>query len=623
MRDTMTHRGPDDAGVWRREPQGDAVLAVRRLAIIDTSQRGHQPMANEDGSVRVAFNGEIYNHGVLRAGLERRGHRFHSQCDTEVLVHLYEEHGPSMVDHLSGMFAFAIWDEAAESLFLARDPLGVKPLYWLDNGSTFGFASEAKALLPLVPRREVDPVALWQYLTFLVVPPPRTLFTGVSKLGIAEAMRVTRDGPQPPRRYWDPIANRTCFEGEPVAWERELRNQLLRSVEGQMMSDVPAGAFLSGGVDSSTNVALISRISKTPLTTFSIGYAEKDAYNEFEWSRSVAERFHTTHHELIIDAEDFWRALPGVVYHMDEPIGCPTNVSVYLLARLARDVGVTVIHLGEGSDEIFAGYPNYARVAALTEGPWKSFRRLPKRLRKVVSTVAYPLMSQRPELAFRREALLRGARDDGRLWWGQRSGFFSRELEHITTSGLQRLVDRDEPGRMVLNTAADADAAGARDELDRIIYQDLRLLLPEQLLMRHDKLTMASSVEGRFPLLDRPLVELAMAMPFEEKVRGGVGKHVLKRVMGDLLPADLLWRPKHAFREPLAEWFRGELATRIDGQLRASAIHELGYLDRQAVQRLVDRHRGGKGDRSYQMFSLFSLYTWFDHWIAGQEQVLA
>ncbi|TMC48552.1 MAG: asparagine synthase (glutamine-hydrolyzing) [Chloroflexi bacterium] len=619
LRDTMIHRGPDDAGVWRREPQGNAALAVRRLAIIDTSDRGHQPMANEDGTVRVAFNGEIYNHAILRAELERRGHRFRSHCDTEVLVHLYEEHGPSMVEQLVGMFAFAIWDEAAQHLLLARDRLGVKPLYWLDDGSRFAFASEIKALLPLLPRREVDPIGLWQYLTFVAVPPPRTLFAGIAKLGIAETMLVTRDGPQPPRRYWDPIANRTCFDGEAVAWERELQGQLLRSVERQMMSDVPVGAFLSGGVDSSTNVALMSRLSATPVNTFSIGYEGRAAYNEFSWARQIAERFHTAHRELVIGARDFWQAVPGVIHHLDEPTGGPVNVSVYLLAQLARDAGVKVIHLGEGGDEIFAGYDQYLRIEALTRGAWRRFRRLPRAVRQVVSTTAGPLMSLQPRLEIRREAMLRATRDGGRLWWGQAIGFYSREIERVSTSRLRRLVDRGQPGGLVLSTAAEADAAGARDELDRIIYQDLRLRLPEQLLMRDDKLTMASSVEGRFPLLDQPLVELAMAMPFEEKVRNGVGKHVLKRVMSDVLPEDLLWRQKQAFRTPLQHWLRSELAGPVERRLRTSAIHELGYLDREAVQRLFRLHLSAKGERSYQIWALLSLCLWFDYWIAGRE----
>jgi len=295
LRDTMVHRGPDDDGLWLREPVADVGFGHRRLSIVDLTEHGHQPMFNEDGSVAVTFNGEIYNHEALRAELEQRGHRFSSRCDTEVLVHLYEEYGPDMVHRLVGMFAFAVWDEDRQQVFLARDRLGIKPLYFLDDGRTFAFASEIKALLPLLPRRELDPGALIEYLTFVAVPPPRTLFAGVSKLAPAETMVITRKGPQPAHRYWDPIANRVQLDVDPVDWEAELRFRLERSIDRRMMSDVPVGVFLSGGVDSSTNVALMSQLIDDPVNTFSIGFAGDSEFNEFDWARRIAEQFGTRH----------------------------------------------------------------------------------------------------------------------------------------------------------------------------------------------------------------------------------------------------------------------------------------------------------------------------------------
>ena len=371
QRDAMRHRGPDDEGTWIA-PAGDVGLGHRRLAIVDLSAAGRQPMGNEDGSVQVTYNGEIYNHEALRAELERRGHRFRSRCDTEVLAHLWEEHGPDMVDRLVGMFAFAIRDEAADTVFVARDRLGIKPLYWLDDGRTFACASEIKALLPLLARREVDEVALRHYLTFVAVPPPRTLFAGVSKLAPASTLLIGRDGPQAPRRYWDPLAARADYDGTAIDWAAELRFRLERSIDRRMMSDVPVGVFLSGGVDSSTNVALMSRLVDHPIDTFSIGFDGAERYNEFAWARRVAEQFGTDHHEVSIGPDDLWGFLPDLVHHQDEPIADPVCVPLHFVARLAKQHGVTVVHVGEGADELLAGYPTYVQALAMEQGPWRS-----------------------------------------------------------------------------------------------------------------------------------------------------------------------------------------------------------------------------------------------------------
>ena len=417
LRDTMTHRGPDDQGLWLREPAADVGFGHRRLSIVDLSDAGHQPMANEDGSVVVAFNGEIYNHALLRPELERAGHQFGSRCDTEVLVHLYEEHGPSLVEQLVGMFAFAIWDERRQQLTLARDRLGIKPLYYYDDGETFAFASEIKALLPLVPTREVDPVALAHYLTFVAVPPPRTLFAGIHKLAPAETLVVTRDGVQKPRRYWDPLSDRVRLDAGELDWESELRFRLERSIDRRMMSDVPVGVFLSGGVDSSTNVALMSRLVDHPINTFSIGFREAEQFNEFQWARRIAEQFGTNHHEVTIDFDDLWRFLPDLVFHQDEPIADPVCVPLYFVAKLAKDNGVTVVHVGEGADELFSGYPTYVQAHEIATGTWNRFRKLPGPLRAVMASAGKRVLADRPGYEIHKEALLRGAQPDGRLWW--------------------------------------------------------------------------------------------------------------------------------------------------------------------------------------------------------------
>lgn len=618
LRDAMTHRGPDDEGLWLREPQRDVGFGHRRLSIVDLSPAGRQPMFNEDRSVVVTFNGEIYNHEQLRSELQRRGHRFVSHCDAEVLVHLYEELGTDMVDELVGMFAFAIWDESRERLFLARDRLGKKPLYYLDQGGTFAFGSEIKALLPLLARRELDPVALTHYLTFAAVPPPRTLFAGISKLAPASTLVIARDGPREQVRFWDPIANRARFDGDAVDWLTELRHRLERSIERRMMSDVPVGVFLSGGVDSSTNVALMSRAIDEPVNTFSIGFRDAAQFNEFEWARRIADQFSTNHHELLIDAHDLWKFMPGLVFHQDEPIADPVCVPLYFVAKLAKDSGVTVVHVGEGADELFAGYQNYVDAHRHLVREWRWFRSMPAFARRLAVLLGDPLLANRPSYEVHREALRRGAQNDGRLWWGGAVAFYELSLERLTTDALRRDAGAFAAREVIAGIDRTATDAGARDELDRLIYQDLRLRLPELLLMRVDKLTMANAVEARAPFLDHEVVELAMALPTDEKIRDGVGKHVLKRAVADLLPHDLVWRPKQGFGTPVSQWFRGDLADELSAKLDSAAIHELGYFDRELIRSLIAEHRGHHAERSFQLWNLLNLALWFDHWIAGQ-----
>ena len=623
MRDSMVHRGPDDAGMWRREGRGDVVFGHRRLAIVDLSPLGRGPMDNEDGTVWVTFNGEIYNHKALRRDLEARGHRFRSRCDTEVLVHMYEEYGPAMVDHLIGMFAFAIWDERNQEVFVARDRLGIKPLYWLDDGENFVFASEIKALLPMLRHREIDPTALAHYLTFVAVPPPRTLFEGISKLAPATTMRITRDGAQEPRQYWDPIGNRSDFDGSSQEWEEELRSRLEISIHRRMMSDVPVGVFLSGGVDSSTNVALMSQLVDHPINTFSIGFDGEDRYNEFEWARQIATQFGTNHHETKIGASDLWDFLPDLVYHQDEPIADPVCVPLYFVSKLAKDNGVTVVHVGEGADELLSGYPTYVQAHGIATGHWRRFRSLPSPLRRLAAAVGGRLLLNRPGYELHREVLKRGAQRDGQLWWGGAVAFYEDGFDRITTPELRRQIGGQRPRDVVAGITADATRNGARDELDHLIYQDLRLRLPELLLMRVDKLTMANSIEARVPFLDHQIVELAMAMPAGEKIRDGIGKHVLKRAMADVLPHDLLWRPKQGFGTPVSEWFRGELADQLTARLKSSAINELGFINKDVVEQTLALHRSGRAERSFQLWNILNLSAWFDYWIADREPLAA
>jgi asparagine synthase (glutamine-hydrolysing) len=617
MRDTMIHRGPDDAGVWC-SPTGRAALGHRRLSIVDVSHSGHQPMSNEDGSVWVAFNGEIYNHDELRSELQERGHRYRSRCDTETIVHLYEEEGERCVERLDGMFAIAVWDERRRELFLARDRLGKKPLYWTRTAEGLAFASEIKALLrhPAV-RADLDVSAFHDYLTFVCTPAPSTMFAGINKLSPAERLTVGIDGNTHSEIYWTPMSPRAREElagaGEDELSERLL--ELLRaSIAKRMMSDVPFGVFLSGGVDSSTNVALMSELTSEPVRTFSVAYTEHERYNELEYARRIARRFGTDHHEVIIDADDLLSFLPEMVHHQDEPLADSVCVPLYYVAKLARDTGTIVVQVGEGSDELFHGYQLYIDAVARRRRYWEPFQHVPALLRNLIAGSATKVAQQTGRGVPHAQYLADAAA--GRLpFWGGAicyTGEFKRQI--LAANG-----NRPDAYRVVqrLWDEAEHDRPGA-DLLAKMTYLELKQRLAELLLMRVDKMTMATSVEARVPFLDRELVEFALALPMDMKVRGGVGKWLLKRAVDGLLPHDVVYRKKQGFGAPVNEWLRGELGIRLQQEIRGSSLAERGLLDYDRIDRLWDAHRRGQTDWSFQLWTLYNVSAWYDHWVAGR-----
>jgi asparagine synthase (glutamine-hydrolysing) len=617
MRDTMTHRGPDDAGVWSSRA-GRVALGHRRLSIVDVSHSGHQPMCNEDGSVWVVFNGEIYNHDKLRSELESRGHRYRSRCDTETIVHLYEDEGERCVEQLDGMFAIAVWDERRRELFLARDRLGKKPLYWTRTAGGLAFASEIKALLrhPAVSA-DLDLEAFHDYLTFVCTPAPSTMFAGISKLSPAERMMVTRDGNIHSEIYWSPMSSRASEEiagrSEDELAERLL--ELLRaSIAKRMMSDVPFGVFLSGGVDSSTNVALMSELMSAPVKTFSVAFRQYERYNELEYAREIARRFGTDHHEVIIDADDLVSFLPEMVHHQDEPIADWVCVPLYYVAKLARDSGTIVVQVGEGSDELFHGYQNYIDAVTQRRRYWEPFQRAPAPLRRLVASTAVELARHTGRATLHAQYVAEAAA--GRLpFWGG-AICYTGELKRQILAGngnrpdAYRIVQR-------LWDEAERDRPGA-DLLQKMTYLELKQRLAELLLMRVDKMTMATSVEARAPFLDHELVEFALALPMDMKVRGGVGKWLLKRAVDGLLPSDIVYRKKQGFGAPVAEWFRGDLGRRAQQQIRDSSLAERGLLDYARIDELWDAHRKGRGQWGFQLWNLYNVSAWHDHWVAGR-----
>jgi asparagine synthase (glutamine-hydrolysing) len=619
MRDSLVHRGPDDAGTWR-SPSGRVAFGHQRLSIVDLSPAGHQPMANEDETIWITYNGEVYNHRALRAELEARGHRYHSHTDTETILHLYEEEGPACVERLQGMFAFAIWDERRRELFLARDRLGIKPLYYAQLAGGVLFASEIKALLehPSIVA-DLDEDAFNQYLTFACTPAPLTLFTGIRKLAPAERMVVTRDGAIRSEIYWSPFSPQAAAEvvqlDEAQVQER-LLTLLRSSIRKRMMADVPFGVFLSGGVDSSTNVALMSELMNEPVRTFSVGFKEFDRYNELEYAREISQMFRTDHHEVILDTDDFASFLPDLIYHQDEPIADWVCVPLHFVARLAREHGTIVVQIGEGSDELFHGYDWYVRYGRLEQRYGELFRRLPPLVRRGVARSVTAVSQRGRRSGWFAEML--GNAADGRLpFWGGALVFQGDLKRRVMSNGqgdtdtyatiekLWREVDEQLPGA---------------DLRQRMTYVELKRRLAELLLMRVDKMTMATSVEARVPFLDHELVEFVLALPPEFKVRGKTGKYILKQAVSDILPERIVTRPKQGFGAPLAEWFRADLGARAQQWIRKSSLAERALLDYDEVDRLWADHRAGT-NRAMQLWNLLNVSAWYDFWIAKSPQI--
>ncbi len=606
-RDTMAHRGPDGADCWISE-DGRVGLGFRRLAIIDLSPSAMQPMANEDGSLRIVFNGEIYNHASIRAELETLGgHTWVTDhSDTEVILHAYEQWGMECLHRFRGMFAFALWDGRERSLWLVRDRIGIKPLYWSLHHGRLTFASEIKALLTDPDQeRAVDEEAFFHYLSFLTTPAPNTLFAGIRKLPAGSWLRVSSDGSMTERRWWDVWDHVTPLTG---VSEGEIAERLLAelrtSVQLRKVSDVPVGVFLSGGIDSSTNAALFSEGETRPVKTFSIGYeGEYESYrNELHWARRMAAEVGAEHHELLLTQDDLLDFLPRMVELQDEPIADPVCVPVYYVSKLARDNGVIVAQVGEGSDELFCGYPSWRRAVELQRADDLPIPSVVKRL----GLAGLRAVGKADSLRY--ERLRRGAAGLP-VFWGGAEAFAQREKEALLGPRLRRELaglTSWEPLRPI--RARFEEKAWERSSLNWMTYLDLNLRLPELLLMRVDKMSMGASLEGRVPFLDHRFVELAMSIPTEVKLRDGELKHILKLAVRGTIPDDVIDRPKQGFGVPVYEWFLDRLGERIRADLE-EFCRRTDFLDVTAVRGVLDRGEGP------QAWYLHNLATWWSTYI--------
>ena len=614
MTSALAHRGPDDQGLHVR---GSVGLGHRRLSIIDLSPAGHQPMSNEDGSVWIVFNGEIYNFQELRRSLEQAGWRFRSRSDTEVLLRLYEALGLGCLHQLHGMFAFAIWDERKRTLFMARDRLGVKPLFYRATTDGIAFASELKALLqdPEV-ERIVDPVAIHHYLTYQYVPAPSCVFKGIHKLRPAHYL-VCRDGRIDVRPYWKLAYRpkhevRSARQLEDLA--EELRHRLDVAVRRRLVSDVPLGAFLSGGIDSSTVVGLMSRSMDRPVRTFSIGFDDR-SYDELPAARAVAERFHADHTEFRVKA-DIVDLLPTLVRAYDEPYADASAIPTFLLSRLARRQ-VTVVLTGDAGDENFAGYDRYVA------------NELARRLGSVAGLLGHPLA--RSIL----QALPHGDGQHDLRWRLKRFVDRLGQSPESRNADWAAQFDGAEKGQLYaddfLSTLGSIDSrehviaryreADADDPLDATLYADVMTYLPDCLLVKVDIATMANSLEARSPFLDHELMEFAARIPSHLKLRGVETKWILKHALRDLLPAGILRRPKMGFNLPLDAWLRGELRDMARELLLGPRSLARGYFRAGYVRRLLEEHQARRWNWHNEIWTLLMLELWHREIVDGAPAV--
>jgi asparagine synthase (glutamine-hydrolysing) len=601
MNRQIVHRGPDDDGFFVEENVG---LAMRRLSIIDVKS-GHQPLSNEDESIWIVYNGEIYNHAELREKMEARGHRYRSRSDTESIVHLYEEYGHDCVNHLRGMFAFAIWDRVNRRLFLARDRLGIKPLYYLFENGTLLFGSEIKTIFAYPGiRPEFNRGTLAEYLAFGYISGEESMYAGIRKLLPGYALTVSERGNLETSQYWD--LNVSADEGrEPREhYVRSYRERLEACVSSHLMSDVPLGVFLSGGLDSSAVAALTTKLRGEPIETFAVGYGE-EAYSELPYARTVAEHLKSKHHEVRLSREEFFQTLPRLIWHEDEPIVWPSSVALYFVARLAKE-RVTVVLTGEGSDETLAGYTRYPWTL-LNSRMDKVFRALtPATLREVLRNGIdnFPLSA-----ASKRKLHHTFLGRDGASW----PAFYFDNFYSAFSAHEQSELLTAEAGQC----SGDAYAASMQhwshssgDLLHRLLYTDIKTYLVE-LLMKQDRMSMAASVESRVPFLDHELVEFTASIPAKYATKGMAGKCILKSAVEDLLPHSIIYRRKMGFPTPWAYWLTGSSLDNIQSTLLEPRTLDRGLFRPEALQRLFNEHRSRHSDHGNRIWRLLNLELWF------------
>lgn len=589
----ITHRGPDEQGMTVR---GRAALGMRRLSIIDLAG-GQQPIFNEDDSIFIVFNGEIYNFLELREDLIKRGYKFKTHSDTETILHAYEEYGENCVDYLRGMFAFAIWNKRDESLFIARDRVGKKPLFYSLVNGNFIFGSELKVLLEHGEiSREIDYAALDSYLTFSYVPEEFCIFKDVQKL-LPGHLLIFKNGKIETRKYWDfnyikPVEIRSEAE-----YIEELRAQITEAVKIRLISEVPLGAFLSGGVDSSSIVGIMAQLSDIPVKTFSIGFNE-DSFNELKYARVAAKHFNTEHHEFVV-TPDLVEIVDDLVWHFDEPFADSSALPTYMVSKMARDF-VTVVLSGDGGDELFAGYTRY-----VIDKKRSGFANLPSFVRKSVQAVS----EQLPHGAKGKNYLYNASLDSIDRYIDSVSHFNKLRRKSLYANDfLANLNGSFGTAENIFQAFAESVETG--NPIDNLLYLDSKTYLPSDILVKVDRMTMATSLEARGPLLDHKLIEYVVGMPTELKLKGLETKYIFKKAMEGIVPNEILYREKQGFGVPINEWINSQLKTRIHDTLSDSKTIQRGYFDKKYIETILDEHHRNRRDHSHSLWILWMLELW-------------
>ncbi len=610
MNNRIRHRGPDDSGTWNDERQ--IFFGHLRLSIIDLSPSGHQPMMTRNGNV-IVFNGEIYNYKEIK---ERffKDHQFNSSSDTEVLLLLYEKFGEECLQYLDGMFAFALWDVQKQELFLARDRAGKKPLYYTIQNGVFAFSSEIKALfeLPWI-KKQLDEAALYHFLTYSYLPPPLTMFKDIFKFHPAHKMTVNKNGIKNYSAYWE-----VSYSDFSHASEDELQklvyDGLQKAVDYRMVSDVPVGAFLSGGVDSSAIVAMMSRNAGYPVKTYSIGFKDQPDFDELKFAELIAKQFKTDHYEKIVSKEDIINFLPNVVDTFDEPLADATCVPIHFISQRARENGTIVVLTGDGSDELFGGYRNW--LPYLRNYPkYHSYLKLPKPLRKMVSAVYDKIDSTSPvnELLFR-------AANDQEFFWGGANSFKESTKRKFLSDSYSNLLGSKNSYEVIQEYKSLFEKAkhGRNDfsDIDWMCYIGYKFIIPNFYMYRMDHLGMANSIEIRTPFLDHHFTNLALSIPEKFKVKNGEPKYILKKSLEKLLSPEILYRKKRGFNVPLKEWAGDIMIDYVEKNLK-SFCDRNELFNEAALRQHVQRLKSGDANTTNQLWTVYFLMSWFDKWMTN------
>ncbi|UHA74943.1 asparagine synthase (glutamine-hydrolyzing) [Paenibacillus sp. 481] len=584
MMDLIHHRGPDDAKLWIGDRVG---LGFRRLSIIDVAV-GAQPLSNEDDSVWIIFNGEIYNYMELREDLISRGHQFKTHADTEVIIHLYEEYGANCVHHLRGMFGFAIWDRNKQEMFIARDHFGIKPLYYYMDDEKFIFGSEIKSLLAAGAARQLNMNSLYNYLTFQYVPDPNTMYAGIHKLPPAHTITIPFEGKPTIQKYWDPMFDPVDRPLSQVL--EEIRDVMRDSVEHHLHSEVQRGCFLSSGIDSTITSTMMRGFE--PIKTFSVGF--EGANNETIIARDTARQIDTEHYDRIITQEMYFDAVPRAIWHLDEPIADPSAIALYEVARLAKE-HVTVVLSGEGADELFGGYRIYNEPNSLRYLDW-----MPDGMKRTVNQLVRKMPS-----FYGKNYLLRGTTPLEERFLGNANIFTDDAKVSLLRASADQLASFTKPFDIARTYY---DRTQHLDPVSRMQYIDMNLWMPGDILMKADKLTMAHSLELRVPFLDRKVFDVARRIPMKYRIAEGTTKFALRKAMEGIIPDSILHRPKLGFPVPMRDWLRTERANIMWEELSASGIDHIFNLS--AIEDMFGRHKNGQGDYSRKLWTLYVFAMW-------------